>query len=380
MADSGTSLKGVKVLIASGGTGGHFYPGWVLGKAVRAEGGEVLFVVKKNDMALPKLESDGFAAIEIDMMGLPRAPGLDSLRFLRKFWSSMTLLGNVARAWRPRVAVGMGAYLTFPAVLTAWRFKIPAIIHEANAVYGLANRVSAPFVRKIALGMPLQQDDNDPKTRLTGTPIRSALWSLPAVRSAREALALDAEKRTVLVFGGSQGAHSLNRIVPEAIASAGLKYPGKIQALHISGGESATEIEGRYGASVRAKVLNYLERMELAYAAADLVICRAGASTLAEIIALRKPALLIPYPLAAEQHQRLNAQLLSLAGCALMVEERELSAGALAQTCEQLLFSNYPGRLEELRQNFSRLHLPAPDKGLEMMLDLIRELSGGADA
>jgi UDP-N-acetylglucosamine--N-acetylmuramyl-(pentapeptide) pyrophosphoryl-undecaprenol N-acetylglucosamine transferase len=233
------------------------------------------------------------------------------------------------------------------------------VLHESNSVLGLANALCRPLASALAAGLPLEG------AALTGTPIREELWKPGQSRPARERLGLDADRATLLVFGGSQGARAINAAMPQALA----RTPGLLQVLHLAGAADADAVRRAYAqAGVRAVVLPYLKEMDLAYAAADLVLCRSGASTLAELAAQSKPALLIPYPAAAAGHQEANARVLESAGAAEVMLQRDMTPESLAARLSALAD---PGRLARMRQAYARLAFPSPQDSVERLAGLV---------
>lgn len=344
--------EGMRCLIAAGGTGGHFYPGLVLAKTLRARGWTPLIVVKKDDPGLRLLEEAGLPAAELDLSGLPRRPGLDLLRFGFKLGGSLRQAGRIVRDFRPSAVVGMGGYLTFPlAVAAAWR-GLPRAVHESNAVLGLANRACVKMGAKLFSGLPGSGGT------LVGTPIRPALWTRGDPAAARRELGLEPGRPTVLVFGGSQGARFLNERAPAALKN--------VQALHLHGKASPPVYDGK-----SSVVLPFLDKMELAYAAADVVICRAGASTLSELAAQGKPAILVPFPHAADDHQTANARAVEARGAAVVVPERELDS-RLAAVLGDLLSSE--SRRRGMSEAWSLLGLPGPAQAAEKLADAVEAL------
>lgn len=325
-----------RVLIAAGGTGGHFYPGLVAALELRARGWEPLLVVKKDDPAKERLEKAGLAWLEADLGGMPRSLGPGLVSFTMKLLGSMRLLSRVAKDFKPDLALGMGGYLTFPVAYAAWRRGVPIALHESNAILGLANRASALFGAALFWGLPPAEGEG----KVVGTPVRPALHGRGDAGEARRALGLDPARKTILVFGGSQGAKALNA-VPAAMKAAGVDA----QVLHLAGkGKSEETLNAYKTAGITAKVLDYLDDMASAYAAADVVVCRSGASTLAELAAQRKTAVLVPYPHAAADHQDANARVFETAKTALRIPETGLSDGlgpALAKMLESPTTKGY---------------------------------------
>ncbi|MBI3298534.1 MAG: UDP-N-acetylglucosamine--N-acetylmuramyl-(pentapeptide) pyrophosphoryl-undecaprenol N-acetylglucosamine transferase [Elusimicrobia bacterium] len=342
----------MRVLIASGGTGGHFYPGLALARELGRRGHECLFVLRRGDPGGPRLDAEGLPWTELDLAGLSRRPSLSWLSVGPRTLMALKTAYQATRAWRPSVLVGMGGYLTLPAALAAAARRVPVVLHESNAVLGLANRLCAPFAAALALGLP--REDGGEGT-LVGTPLRAELHARGDAHEARRALGLDPALPTVLVLGGSQGARALNAAVPAAVAA--LKAP--VQVLHLAGKNGAEAARAAYAAGpARAVVVEYLERMDRAYAAADLAVCRAGAGTAAELAAQSLPAVLVPYPHAAGGHQDVNARLLERVGAAVRIPEADLSSAALSNRLKTLL-GDSSGRTA-MGEAYAKLGLPSP--------------------
>ena len=357
-----------RVAIAAGGTGGHFYPGLVVAQELRARGWEPLLIVRAGDPALAALEKEGLAALPVDLRGLPRRPGPELFTFARKLAGSMWTLSRALRAFQPDLALGMGGYLTFPLIFAAWRRGIPRAVHESNAILGLANAAAAKLGAGLYWGLP----PVDPASRgeLVGTPVRPALWSRRDAAESRRALGLDPARPTLLAFGGSQGAQGLNAALPRALSS----LPG-VQVLHLAGKGKAEAAAAAYrAAGVTADVREYLEDMASAYGAADLVVCRSGASTLAELAAQRAPAILVPYPHATADHQDVNARVFERAGAAARLREDELN-GKLGAVLADLLKSNgAEKRRAAMSESYAKLGLPPANKTVEGFVAALERL------
>jgi UDP-N-acetylglucosamine--N-acetylmuramyl-(pentapeptide) pyrophosphoryl-undecaprenol N-acetylglucosamine transferase len=357
-----------RVAIAAGGTGGHFYPGLVAAKALKARGWEPLLIVRAGDPALPVLEREGIAALPVDLRGLPRRPGLALLDFARKLAGSMGTLTRALRAFEPDLALGMGGYLTFPLVYAAWRRGIPRAVHESNAVLGLANAAARKLGAELFWGLP--PADGSPAGTVVGTPVRPRLWTRGDAVAARRTLGLAPDRPTVLVFGGSQGAQSLNAALPRALAA----LPG-VQVLHLAGKGKAEAASAAYrAAGAEAHVREYLEDMASAYGAADLVVCRSGASTLAELAAQRAPALLVPYPHAAAGHQDVNARVFERAGAAAVLAESALDARLGGVLTDLLKSEGAQGRRAEMAASYARLGLPPAEKTVDVFAAALERL------
>lgn len=359
----------MKVLLACGGTGGHFYPGYALGRELIRRGHEVLFVVRTADPAASRLLEEDLPFAELPLRGMPR--GLSGWpSFAAGLASSLRLCRNMTRSWRPDAVVGMGGYLTFPAAAAAaWR-GVPVVLHDSNALPGLANRLCARWARACAVGLP-QERPCPRRTALTGTPIREELWRRGDPARARAALGLDPALPAFLAFGGSQGASAINRLAPAAFA----RLPrGSVQVLHLSGPKEEAEVREAYRSrGVRAEVRPFLAGMADAYAAADAVLCRSGAGTLAELAAQAKPAVLVPYPSAAAGHQEANARVFERAGAAILAPQRTLTPESLAGLLEGLLPPAGAGRLAAMSAAYAALGLPSPERSVHALADLVEE-------
>jgi UDP-N-acetylglucosamine--N-acetylmuramyl-(pentapeptide) pyrophosphoryl-undecaprenol N-acetylglucosamine transferase len=363
-----------RIVVAAGGTGGHFYPGLVLAQTMAARGWQPLMLVRTGDAALPRLEEHGIAAVELDLQGLSRRPGPAWGTFAWKLAGALRLASRILRDFTPDVVVGMGGYLTFPAAFAARRRAVPFAVHESNAVLGLANRASAALGAALLRGLPPVA--GEAAGVLTGTPVRPALWTGADAQAARRELGLAGDIKTVLVFGGSQGARGLNLSLPAALAKVAPGVPGGVQVLHLAGAKSQGEVEALYAQAavpaLRAKVLPYLDAMEKGYAAADLVVCRSGASTIAELACQRKPALLVPFPHATGRHQDANARLLAQCGATRLVPESEL-APRLAAELKDLLSSG--SALPDMSQAYGRLSLPCGAQAVQSLADAVERIS-----
>ncbi|MBI4351284.1 MAG: undecaprenyldiphospho-muramoylpentapeptide beta-N-acetylglucosaminyltransferase [Elusimicrobia bacterium] len=362
-----------RALIASGGTGGHFYPGFALAQELRSRGWQTLFLVKKEDSARPALDEADFPYAELDMVSLPRS--LDPFAhaaFFFKFLGSLALALRIMKDFRPDAMVGTGSYVAFPAALAARLSGIPVYLHESNAKFGLGNYLAGFFCRAAALGLPVKHNPFAGRSVLAGTPIRETFGNLPARAAARRALGLDPDKFTVLVFGGSQGARRLNA----AFLSAAKALKGDLQAMHLTGAGNLEAVKSAYAAAglmgePGLQVFDYREDMPALYAAADLVISRAGASTVAELVQLKKPAILVPLPSSAGGHQKANALALSGAGAALCLEESSDFDAELAAAVRNLL--DNPDKLAGMTAGVQKAGIPRGLEAAAKLADLIEK-------
>ncbi|MBI4668176.1 MAG: UDP-N-acetylglucosamine--N-acetylmuramyl-(pentapeptide) pyrophosphoryl-undecaprenol N-acetylglucosamine transferase [Elusimicrobia bacterium] len=341
-----------RVIFAVGLTGGHIYPAVALAEDLGKNDFEYLFVVRaKSRLALQILEKSDFPSLCLDVMGLPRGLGIfrDGLRFAWRQFRAFCLCWKALKDWKPDLAVGFGAYVSFPVIFAAKLQGIPALIYEPNAAMGLANKVLAPWVDKIAYTMPVFAATNDLSLRLISLwlkrlttnvavvepPLRRSLKDAAVMTAgeARKIFGLDLALPCLLIFGGSQGAQVVNHHICRGLAV--LLAQGKLFTfLHITGEKTSHQIKDFYaGQGVpanRGKCLEYLEEIGWAYRAADLVVSRAGAMTCHELIFFKKQAVLIPLAASAESHQWHNAYYLEHLGIATIIKESELDESRLA--------------------------------------------------
>jgi len=331
----------MKVLIAGGGTAGHVFPALALSSHLISGGHEVRFAGTSHGQEARLVREAGLPFEEI------RARPLERKVSVRAVVAPIAAVAAV-KACRPLVSwadvvVGMGGYVSVPVALASLRARRPLVLHEQNAVPGLANRTFARPARRVALAFSEARRGLPRRTRsiVTGNPVRDEILSVPGDRDrlAKEAireLDLAEGRRTVVVFGGSQGALHVNRSVVDAIRRLAL---ADLQLLLLTGPAHVGSVRAAIPSDVPTivRVVGFLERMTLAYAVADLVIARAGATTVAEVAACGLPSLLIPYPYATGRHQEANARALQRAGASTMLLDDELDGRVLADRIGRLL-------------------------------------------
>ena len=363
----------MKVLIAGGGTAGHVFPAIALGEELRDRGVETTFVGTSRGLEVRLVPAAGFELVALDVIGFPRRLSADLIRAPLALRSAIKRCRPLVRDHS--VVVGMGGYASAPAVLAAGR-DVPIVLHEQNAVPGLANRWLAPRAGVVAVSFPeaVGRFRGNSPCVMTGNPVRRAVASMDRAATrpeALEALGLQRDRTTILVFGGSQGALHLDTTVAEVVSRWRDRSDIQIVVLtgtaHLEVSTSASEA----GAALIAKVLPFLDRMELAYAAADLVVARAGATSIAEITACGLPALLIPYPYATDDHQMANARSLEAVGAAEVMADTDLSAGSFMTRVDSLLADH------QRRERMGRAALERGTRGAAAALaDLVAEASG----
>ncbi len=358
---------GLRVMIAGGGTGGHLFPGIALAEEVKARGGEVVFVGTQRGIEARVLPEQGWPLELIEVSGIKgrgvRGLLTGLLRLPRAWWQSRAILRRV----RPDVVIGVGGYASGPIVATASMMRIPTAIMEQNSIPGITNRILARLVRRIFTSF----DDlrgHFPKHKIVhaGNPIRRAL--LERLQAGDDA-GVDSGRGSarLFVFGGSQGARAINE---QMLAAA----PGLMQALpgleiwHQTGRAEHERVQQGYRALglEQVRVDGFINDMASAYRWADLVLCRAGATSVAELAAVGRPAVLVPFPHATDNHQEFNAQALVERGAAVLQRQSEWSTEGLSDTLLSLLGDR--GRLAKMRS--AMLDAARPDAAARIFEEL----------
>ncbi len=356
-----------KIFIVGTGAGGHLIPALSLGEELLDKNRSIIYIVGRNWLNKELFREKGFFVRTISGAGFPRKINLNI------FWSSIKFLCGFIHALflilqdNPELVIGMGGYISLPVVLAARIFGKKVIIHEQNVHPGLANRLSSPLATVVAVSFSeTKRFFPSSKVRITGNPLRREIGRI----SRAEGLAyfkLSQDKKTILVFGGSQGARSVNRIFFDSLQML-TPYWKSIQIIHLTGVHDFPEFRKRYKKEeVQVCLLPFLRRMEYAYGACDWVISRAGATTVAEILAAALPSVLIPYPHAAENHQYFNAHYMVRLGAAMMFEERDLTPELMADTIRFLL--THPEKLSSMKDKAR-----SPYNGLDNLTVLIEKL------
>lgn len=356
--------QNTRFLIASGGTGGHFYPGFAIGKTLNGQGANVLFLVRKNDPAKEILAKHNLPFAELDLTGLPRSFNpLRHFRFVKKLLSTLSHTRHIIADFKPDVALGTGGYISFPLIFCAHRMGIKTALHESNTRMGLANKICSHFADLVMLGLPL--DKNIKNSRLTFTPVRSEFAQSVNRSEVLSQLGLNPALQTILVMGGSQGAKGLNEAVVKLV-----KAQTDTQFIHLTGPKWYDTLNKEYEGLSHIKALPYSHEVHKLIKSADAIICRSGASTLAELVACQIPAILVPFPYAAEDHQYYNAKILEKYGCAVVFRENPNLAAQLQQT----LISFTPARLAQMRKNYQKINLPDPLQAATDIASVLRSL------
>lgn len=310
-------------LIMAGGTGGHIFPGLAVAEALRTRGWQVQWLGAPNSMESRLVPPRGFTLQTIDFSGVrgkgPVTLALLPLRLLKAFWQSIQVIRRV----KPDVVVGLGGYISFPAGMMTVLLGKPLVLHEQNSVAGMANKVLATVADKVFTAFPGVLA----KGEWVGNPLRTEFLQQadPAERFAARSGPLN-----LLVVGGSLGAKALNEIVPQAVALLPIAQRPRIT--HQSGEKQIDALRANYAAvGVDATLTPFIDNTAAAFAQADLIVCRAGASTVTEIAAVGAAAVFVPFPSAVDDHQTANARFLSDHGAAQLIAQKDLTPDKLAQ-------------------------------------------------
>jgi UDP-N-acetylglucosamine--N-acetylmuramyl-(pentapeptide) pyrophosphoryl-undecaprenol N-acetylglucosamine transferase len=354
------------VLIMAGGTGGHIFPGLAVAQLLRERGIAVRWLGAAGGMETRTVPGAG---IELDLVEIAGLRGKGFMRWLRMplmLLRAVTQARRLLEANRPRCAISFGGYAAAPGGIAAWTRGIPLLVHEQNRVPGMTNKLLARFARTILQGFPGTFPEK-PSVISSGNPVRTEVADLPR---PRQRLAGRAGPVRVLVTGGSQGASILNQTVPAALKL--LPSSIVLEVRHQAGAKRVDEaLEAYAGTEIPAHVKPFITDMADAYGWADLVICRSGALTVAELAAAGVAAILVPLPHAVDDHQARNAEYLANDGAAIILQQRDLDAESLAAALEPLLSSR--GKLLEMATAARQLALPdAAEKVVEAIDEWVR--------
>jgi len=340
MSDLQSPTSSERLVIACGGTGGHLFPGIAVAREARARGWETLLLISEKQIdALATEGQDDLRFEKVPAVAMPRPLSLAMVKFLWRFWKTRRHCVKLLRDFRATAVLGMGGFTSLPPAMAGRKLGLKTFVHESNAVPGKANRMTARFCRQVLLGLKeCAKHFPAGRTLVTGTPLRPSLMPPADIAAAREFFNLPEEKQTILVMGGSQGARGVNNAVIAALPALAA-HAGRVQVLFITGPGDYEVVQKACEAvsALTTRVVPFCQRMELAYALAAVAVCRSGASSLTELSAWGLPPVLVPYPTAADDHQRSNAEIFTAAGAAVQVEERDIAAGELGAILTGLL-------------------------------------------
>lgn len=313
------------ILIMAGGTGGHVYPALAVADNLREKGFQLYWLGTSKGMEAKVVPGHGYPFLKINVAGV-RGNG-----FLRLLFTPFMLVIALVQALmimikvRPVVVLGMGGFASGPGGIAAWLMRIPLLIHEQNAIAGLTNRLLAPFAVSIMAAFPGAFEESE-KLTITGNPVRKEIANIP--EPEQRYTNRNTKILKILVLGGSLGAKKLNEVIPQTLSSLGDEYQFEIK--HQCGERHLSNTEATYkGYNINVEVMPFIRDMAEVYTWADIVICRAGALTIAELAATGIGSILIPFPYAVDDHQTENAKYLSAEGAAILIQETQLSVQKL---------------------------------------------------
>lgn len=344
-----------RLIIAGGGTGGHLFPGISLAQVFRDrnQNNRVLFVSRGNEFEKSALQAAGFPLKSIPVEGIKGRKRWSQLRSMLKL--PLAVLKSVWITWRfgPHLVIGVGSYAAGPVILAAWLLRKPIALHEQNQLPGVTNRLVARFADRIFVSFESSKKrfDTD-KVCFSGNPVRKEILDLASAPHNENRPKQDFE---VLIVGGSQGAHAINEAVIDMLEH--LENRSDFRFVHQTGAADEPSVREAYQTrEMEAIVKPFFNDMAQRYAAANLVVCRAGATTVAELTAIGKGVIFIPFPFAADNHQVLNARTLAEAGAAEMIEQKDLDGKLLAEKINY--YSAQPDRLQKMAANAKKFGKP----------------------
>jgi UDP-N-acetylglucosamine--N-acetylmuramyl-(pentapeptide) pyrophosphoryl-undecaprenol N-acetylglucosamine transferase len=357
----------MRFIIAGGGTGGHVIPALAIAHQLKKQfAAEILFIGTARGIETRLVPQAGYPLDLIKVGALKNVSLATRARTMFDLPRALWTAGRMLNDFRPDVVIGVGGYASGPAMLAAIRRRIPTLAFEPNVVPGFANRLVARFVSAAAVHFE-ETCQYFRNCKVTGVPVREAFFEISPK--------IPGEAPTLLVFGGSQGAHAINQALIESLP--GLKQ--KISALHIihqTGQRDFDDVQSAYQrAGISGEVHKFIDDMPATFARADLLVCRSGASTVGEITAAGKPAIFVPFPRAADDHQNVNARALERAGAAVVVEESNLEAAYLVDTIAALLSD--PARLRAMSAAAKSLAHP---QAVEEIAEIVRKLANFSSA
>ncbi len=359
-----------RVIIAGGGTGGHIFPAIAIANALKKidEMIELLFVGANGRMEMEKVPQAGYKIEGLDIAGFNRSSLIKNVGLPFKLAKSFLQARSIVKRFKPDAVIGVGGYSSFPVLKVAQVKGIPTFIHESNSFAGKSNMMLGKKATKVFTGTDgMEKFFPKEKIMITGNPVRKSITDASVSRSEGiRFFSLDQSKVTVLVVGGSLGAKSINAAIDKGLDEL---LDAGLQVIWQTGKPYAETAKHRAKDKQGVWVNDFITQMEFAYAAADIVVARAGAMTVAELCVAKKPVLFVPYPFAAEDHQTVNAMTLIKKNAALMVRDSEAMQKLVFMTIE---LAKDKGKQEELKNNISKLAINDADmKIAEEILKLI---------
>ncbi len=354
----------MRIIIAGGGTGGHVIPALAIAQQLKKQfGAEILFIGTARGIETRLVPQAGFPLELIQVGALKNVSLMTRAKTMFDLPRAIAASSRMLTDFDPEVVIGVGGYASGPAMVAAIRRRLPTLAFEPNVVPGFANRMIARWVSAAAVHFE-ETCRYFPHCRVTGVPVRTAFFSTPAKTDGAP---------TLLVFGGSQGARAINQAMIESLAGLRAKVPG-IHIIHQTGQRDYEHVLAAYQQSgISGEVHKFIDDMPGTFGRADLLVCRSGASTVGEMTAAGKPAIFVPFPAAADDHQNVNARALERAGAAVVVEESNLGAAYLVDTIAALI-----GDARRLQSMSAAAKSLAHPKAVEEIAEMVVQLVGGA--
>jgi UDP-N-acetylglucosamine--N-acetylmuramyl-(pentapeptide) pyrophosphoryl-undecaprenol N-acetylglucosamine transferase len=367
------SNRPLRIVIAGGGTGGHLFPGIAVAQEfeVRNAASRIIFVSTGNPLERSVLSKTGYTLQTVTAAGIKGRGLWNQIKSVAKIPKGLLEANRILKKFSPDLTVGLGSYSAGPVVFAAWLRRIPIVVHEQNILPGITNRILSRFAKRIYISFENTRSHMDPrKVRWTGNPVRQEI--LDSARQSKDIKKDESSDKpfTVLIIGGSQGAHRINMAVIEALDH--LRHLKHLHFVHQTGQADELPVREAYRSSKAGSTVQaFFDNMAEQYGRADLIICRAGATTVAEITALGKAAIFIPFPFAADNHQVLNAGSLLDEGAAEMLIEKDLNGKILSEKINY--YAAQPAELENMSARAKQLG--KPDAAINIVDDCYRLLA-----
>ena len=358
------SNRALRIVIAGGGTGGHLFPGIAVAQEFEARNAasKIIFVSTGNPLERSVLSKTGYTLQTITAAGIKGRGVWNQVKSVAKIPKGILEANRVLKKISPDLALGLGSYSAGPVVFAAWLRRIPIVVHEQNILPGITNRILSRFANRIFISFENTRSHMDPqKVHWTGNPVRQEILDSADRFKDIKNDESGARPFTVLIIGGSQGAHRINMAVIEALDH--LRHLEHLHFVHQTGQADQQPVRQAYRQSkVGGTVQAFFDNMAEQYGRADLIICRAGATTVAEVTALGKAAIFIPFPFAADNHQVMNAGSLSDEGAAEMLIEKDLSGEILSKKIKY--YAAHPAELEDMSARAKQFGKPEAAKSI----------------
>ena len=345
----------MRIIVTGGGTGGHLFPGIAVARGIqdRFPGCKVMFIGTNREVDRKALAACDFQLATVNCLGIKGKSVFDKLNSILQLPGALLASLKIVKTFKPDIVFGVGGYVTGPVLLAARLSNVPTCIHEQNSIPGLANRIAAKIATKIFISIPGEYDFSAEKTTFTGNPVRSEIIAVATGQAEKRA----GKRKNILVLGGSQGAHRVNTLMQEVSEILKRDLGDTFQITHQTGAADVETTREAYRlAGGTATVQPFFDDMARLYKDADLVVSRAGATTLAELSVMGLPAILIPYPFAADNHQTLNGSYYVSNGGAKMFPESDLSGLQLANEISSLLHN--PNELRTMATAMKKMAKP----------------------